>query len=237
MKRLAIGLLVLLGSVDASAKVSSLADAPSVRHNVLLHKGRHEINPQFGLTFADPYTQSVVLGIGYLYHITDWVGIGAEFSYGVGIKTKLAQGIEREVTRDPEWKGLHPGQTYEMGRTGLNVLGIVEASFTPLSGKLVLFRKFMGYADFHVNVGVGFASVKGYGVLDSKITYALMVGGGFRLFPHKAVSVNVDVKDYMVPRVVNQPVTSKSGSTKFTQNPTFLLGVSVFLPLANETGP
>jgi outer membrane beta-barrel protein len=236
MKRIAIVLLVLLGSADAFAKVSVLADAPSVRRQNLLRKSRHEITPSFGVTMGDTFTRSFLFQVGYQYHVLDWLGIGAEFGYAASMKTALTEGIEREVARDPEWQAANPGQSYEMPRTGLQMLALAKASFTPLSGKLVLFRKFLGYVDMHVDVGGGMAKVQGLGKAEGATTFAVLVGGGFRFFPTRMLSVNLDVRDYMVPRKLNQPSNGKPAESKLTQNALFLLGVSFFLPTQNEIG-
>lgn len=235
MKRVAVVILVLLGSAEAAAR-TGLTDAPSIRHQHLLRKARHEITPAVGVTLGDAYARNLMMQLGYTYHITDWIGVGAEFSYGVAFKTALTEGIESEVTRDPEWQANHPAQSYQLPRSGLNILALARATLVPLSGKLVLFRKFLGYADFHVNVGGGLAMMKGYGGLDDETGFAILVGGGFRFFPMKWWSVNFDVNDYMIPRTVNRPNTGSGGDKEFTQNPAFVFGVSFFLPTAAQTG-
>jgi len=62
------------------------------------------------------------------------------------------------------------------------------------------------------------------------------VGGGFRFFPMNWWSVNLDVSDYMVPRVLNRAATGTPTEKKFTQNPAFLFGVSFFMPTAPGRG-
>ena len=63
---------------------------------------------------------------------------------------------------------------------------------------------------------------------------------GLRIFPIKLLSVNLEVNDYMVPRVVvHNPKSDKAGATvqdssTFSQNPTFIVGVSFFFPDAGR---
>ena len=235
MRRILVCVMMLLGSGDAWAK-TGLTDAPSIRHQQLLRKARHELTPAIGATMNDTYCRNMLIQLGYVYHITDWIGVGAEFSYGVGFKTALTSQIESEVTRDPEWLEKNAGAKYQLGRTGLNILALAKAAIVPFSGKIVLFRNFGAYVDFHVNLGGGLAMVKGYGGLDDSTTYAVLVGGGFRFFPMNWWSVNLDVSDYMVPRVLNRAATGTPTEKKFTQNPAFLFGVSFFMPTAPGRG-
>ena len=235
MKRISIVFLVLLGSVDAFGKVANLSDAPSVRHQLLLHSERSELTPAVGLTLNDSFSRTFLFQIGYQYHIMEWLSVGAELSYGAAWSTNLTSGIEDQVSADPGFKSDHPGQTYKLPRSSLELLAVAKVSFVPLSGKLVLFNKYLGYADIHIDVGGGMARVKGYS-MDPSITFAILVGGGFRFFPTTGVSVNIDVKDYMVRRVVNGSKTD-TGTQSLTQNPTLMLGVSVFFPLEAAYGP
>jgi len=72
-----------------------------------------------------------------------------------------------------------------------------------------------------------------------------MVGGGFRFYPTKYLSINLEVKDYMVYRTMNRKLVlnpasnlyvEENTSRKFSQNPTFLLGLSVFFPMSPNQG-
>jgi outer membrane beta-barrel protein len=235
MKRIALILLIVLGSTDAIAKVGSLADAPSVRHQLLLRKARHELAPAVGITLADSYSRSFMFQVAYQYHILDWLAVGAEVSYGVSWQTKLTDRIQEEVSKQAEWTMQNPGRGYQLPNTAVELLTLARVSFVPLSGKMVLFKKYLGYVDFHIDVGGGGARVKG-AATDSKFTWALMVGGGLRFWPTTGLSVNLDVKDYMVYRVLNIPWKGE-GQESLTQNPTFMAGVSVFLPMTAEYGP
>lgn len=235
MKRFAtILLLVLLVSVDAYAKVGSISDAPAIRHPHELRKGRHEISIFEGVTLADSYTINLLTQLSYKYHVLDWLGVGLEASYGVSFGTSLTKGIETEVT-EGEWGKQNPGQKYSMSRSGLAALVLLDIEFVPFSGKLVLFRKFLGYVDLHIAIGGGWALVRGIGRMENESTGVFMVGGGLRFHPTKYLSVNLEVKDYMVYRALNVPLEGTSDK-KFTQNPTFLLGLSVFFPMKAEQG-
>lgn len=232
MKRSAIVLLIVFASVEASAK--SLSDAPSIRHQLLLRKTRHELAPAIGITLADPYSRSFLFQVGYLYHILDWLGVGAEVSYGASWQTSLTDRIEEQVSAQSEWFMQNPGRDYQLPHTALELLAIAKVSLVPLNGKLLLLKKHLVYIDMHVDIGGGGARTKGVDT-GSKFTWALMVGGGLRFWPTKAISVNFDVKDYMVYRALNIPWKGQ-GEEGVSQNPAFLVGISVFFPMTAEYG-
>jgi len=234
MKRSVVILLVLLGTVDAYAKVGTVSDAPAVRHGIEMLKGRHEITLTEGVTLSDAYTINLLTQLGYQYHILDWLGVGLEATYGSSFKTSLTSNVENEVTAG-EWGLENPGQKYSMSRTGIAAMVLAKVDFVPFSGKLVLFRKFLGYVDLHIDIGGGWALVRGIGRMSNESTGVFMVGGGFRFHPNKYLSVNIEVRDYMIQRALNVPLEG-TAKKKFTQNPAFLLGLSVFFPMKPERG-
>jgi outer membrane beta-barrel protein len=227
MKRIALVLMLLAFSAEAQAKMGGLADAPSVRRQTLIRKARHELTiTPFGMTVGKAYSNDMIFQAGYQYHFTNWISAGFEVGYGaLSFKTGLTKGIEREGVRTEDTN------TSKVARSGLGLLALAKGSITPLAGKLVLGGKYLGYVDFHINVGVGVATLKymDWERAPSKIALAVLVGGGFRYLPIKLLSINVDVNDYMVPRR-----ETKSKSSKFTQNPTVLVGLSFFLPEAKH---
>lgn len=222
MKRFAIILLLMMGAGEAHARMTTLADAPSVRHQNLLRKGRHELTPAFGVTVGKAYNLDMIFQASYQYHFTDFISAGLEIGYGgVSFKTGLTRRIEDEGrrTEDPN--------AYQVARSGIGLLALAKVSVVPLGGKLVLGGRYLGYVDFHVNLGVGMATLKymDWPSHPGTIRVAALVGAGFRYFPIKRLSINLDVQDYMIPR---QEVRARP--SRFTQNPAVLLGVSFFLP-------
>jgi outer membrane beta-barrel protein len=176
------------------------------------------------MTVGKKFSNEMIFQAGYQYHATNWFSAGFEIGYGgVSFKTGLTKGIEREGVRTED-----PASS-KVARSGLGLLALAKVSITPLAGKLVLGGKYLGYVDFHVNLGVGMAMMKYMDWQNAptgagKIAVAVLVGGGFRYFPINLLSINVDINDYMVPR----RETDKKPS-KFTQNPTVLVGLSFFV--------
>lgn len=222
MKRLALILGLLMIAPAAAAQEGGLTDAPAVRYQNLMRKGRHELTPAFGVTVGKSYVTNLMFQAGYQYHFLDWLSAGLEIGYaGVGFKTALTKNIEEEGrrTEDPN--------TYRVARSSLGLMALAKMSIVPLGGKLVLGGRYLGYADFHINLGVGLATInyKDWENPPGGMTVGVLVGGGVRYFPIKLMSINLSINDYMVPRK-----EVKSAPSKMTQNPVVMLGLSFFLP-------
>ncbi len=253
MKRLSVVVLMVLGTMEAQARIGGVSDAPAVRHRLELRKSRHEMSLGLGMTLNDAYTRNVLIRGAYQYHFLDWFGVGLEAAFGAQFKTALSSAIESGVTNSPEFRQEFPGKAAEIPRNGLQTLLIAKVSVVPLGGKLVVLGRYLGYVDMQVTVGGGMALVKGFEGLKDRTTYAIAVGGGLRLYPTEYLSVNLEVLDYMVPQYVPENKKLAPGETaayvfpvggggvvpyrqRLTQNPAFLVGVSLFLPMAPARG-
>jgi len=221
-----LSVLLLAGTAAQAQQATSLKDMPPIMHKWLMRGHRIELVPVLGITLNDVYTRSLFLQVKGAYHFNDWLGVVLEFSYGAPLKTALASDIESEVSKAS-------GSTYTLSRTYLNILAVPYVSFTPFSGKLVVFDKYLGYADIHFDLGAGMAYVGAYtgtnGTLGSKTTWTAMFGVGMRYFPIKGLSVMISLHDYLVPRALS---TSKSGSfsEELTNNLAVLFGVGFYFP-------
>jgi outer membrane beta-barrel protein len=227
MKRLALILAVVIFPAVVFAQEATLADAPAVRQQKMLRKGRHELTPAFGVTLDQKFNTDLVFSASYEYHFVDFASVGVEIGYGgVGFKTGLTKSIESEARRAEDPAGT------TVARSGLGLLALVKMSFVPLGGKIVIAGKALGYADIHITagVGVGTASYYDWDNPPSAVGLAVLVGGGFRYFPIDLLSLNFDIKDYMVTRAL-----TSHDEKKLTQNPTFMFGISFFLPGVQRT--
>lgn len=231
MKRIAaIILAVVLFPVLAFAQEANLADAPAIRHQKLIRKGRHELTPAFGVTLNQKYNTDLLFQLSYEYHFFDFFSAGVEIGYaGVGFRTGQGKMIGDLVDDDAQ-QSINPDPA-SFGRSGLGLLVLGKVSFVPLAGKIVIGGKHLGYADIHISAGVGFGTVTYYDWDNPPTSSALavMVGGGFRYFPIELLSLNFDVRDYMVQRKL-----SEAEDSKLTQNPMFIFGISFFLPEAGR---
>jgi len=231
MKRIAaIVLAVVLLPAVAFAQEATLADAPAIRHQLLMRKGRHELTPAFGVTLNQKYNTDLLFQLSYEYHFFDFFSAGLEIGYaGIGFRTGQGRMIG-DIVDDTSQQSLNPDPA-SFGRSGLGLLVLGKVSFVPLAGKIVLGGKHLGYADIHLTAGVGFGTVSYYDWDNppSSSALAVMVGGGFRYFPIELLSINFDVRDYMVQRAL-----SEKEESRLSQNPMFILGVSFFLPEAGR---
>ncbi|HNU69457.1 MAG TPA: outer membrane beta-barrel domain-containing protein [Myxococcota bacterium] len=227
MKRIAILLAVVLLPVAVSAQEASLADAPSVRHQKLIRGGRHELTPAFGVTINQKYNTDLLFQLSYEYHFYDFFSAGLEIGYaGVGFRTGQGKIIGKMV--DEYAQSSQNPTDAKFGRSGLGLLALAKVSFVPLAGKIVLGGKHLGYADIHLTAGVGFGTVSYYDWDNppGSSSVAAMVGGGVRFFPIELIGLTFDVRDYMVLR----KLSSTDKKAELSQNPTFIFGVSFFLP-------
>lgn len=227
MKRIAAIILALVVfPAVAVSQEANLADAPAIRNQKLLRKGRHEITPAFGVTINQKYNTDLLFQLSYEYHFFDFFSAGLEVGYaGVGFRTGQGRMIG-DLVDDDSQQALNP-DVASFGRSGLGLLVLGKVSFVPLAGKIVLGGKHLGYADIHLTAGVGFGTVSYYDWDNppGSAALAVMVGGGFRYFPIELLSLNFDVRDYMVQRAL-----SEKEESKLTQNPMFIFGISFFLP-------
>lgn len=212
MKRtiLFIVAISVLGTARAQAQQSvNLKEMPPIMNKLLMRGHRIELVPALGVTLNDEFTRSLLLQISAAYHINDWLGVGLELTYGAPLVTGLTEDIQSQTGN-------------KVNRSYINILALPYISFTPFSGKFVVFDKYLGYADLHIDLGAGMTYVGGSG---SKATWNAMFGVGMRYFPVKWLSIIVNFRDYLVPRQLND-----LSSTKYTNNLAVLFGVGLYFP-------
>lgn len=220
---------ILVASQAQAQQATNLKNMPAVMHKWLLRSHRIEVAPSIGITLNDAYTRSLLLDVNAAYHLNDWLGIGLDIAYGAPLKTGLTEDIEAERSKVD-------GTSYSLSRSYLNLIALPYVSFTPFSGKFVVFDRFLGYADLHIDIGAGLAYVGATGSLGSKATWNAMVGVGMRYFPIKGLSIILNFRDYMVPRILNMPKFGTS-KNKLTNNLAVLVGVGFYFPSKPKRTP
>jgi|GEM_PF-459440 len=245
MRSLTLALVSLLfGWQTAIAKEYGQKVSP-IRKQLLLRAERGEIKLLLGPTIPSYYTRHMLFCLGGSYFITDWVGVGADIIGAIPMETSLYSQLRDELSLETQ-------SVVSIPRSGFDFITAAKVTLVPLSGKLVLMNRYLGYVDFFIAAGAGVAHVKGYKGLDSRVSYAILVGGGLRLFPLKFLSVNIEVTDYMVsmpmPKNTEVKETDKPlykltvGNTvvpyynRVVQNPAILFGVSLYLPFEPQRG-
>jgi outer membrane beta-barrel protein len=158
---IAAGSLAAPGSARAERK-NPLADAPAVRHRLLLVNKRFEVTPAFESSVNADYKHTVGGGLKLEYHFSDMLSFGAVGFYGRSFNTGLVKRIldTLPVSADPEDPDPTPTRAeYRQHLNEMPVHGGAYATWTPWYGKLAAFGKAFVNFDFYFSGGVSFAQL------------------------------------------------------------------------------
>jgi outer membrane beta-barrel protein len=155
-------LLAATGAARAERK-NPLEGQPAVRHKVELRKLRFEISPQFVTSTNQDYRFALGPGVNLQFHITDWIGVGAQVVYtGINPNTPLENKVREQLPSDPGGGMYHAPQPslqmHDERVLNLNFLASIYASVTPWYGKFAMFSALFFNYDFFVNGGIGFVN-------------------------------------------------------------------------------
>ncbi|PIE19649.1 MAG: hypothetical protein CSA66_02205 [Proteobacteria bacterium] len=231
-KHAAIAVLVGVAAVatpGAALAVSPaiLDDAPPVMRGIKLLDGRHLVAPAFGMTLNDPYQRNLMAGVTYRYYLASWVGVGVDVWAGGGVDTALTDDINRELSSD--------GQTFQLSTSSLQLLANAAVDLVPFTGKVMVFGDEMVRVELHLNLGIGVALASGSGGrIDDEVSLAPMFGVGMRFYPSDWLSVGVDLRDYLVNRVLASRRDGSVPGASFGHNWLFGLSVGLSFPLEPE---
>ena len=230
MKRCTAGFLwvvcvaVLVPSM-AHAQRSDLSSAPPIRGEVPLRAERHQVSPMIGMSFDDPYLRDLSVGIKYRYYFTNWLGVGVDIAANYAhVETSLAEEIEAKTSK--------PGESGAPSTSGLGVLGTATVTLVPIYGKFMFLGKFPVSYDVHVFGGAGFATTDSQNPerIKDTVVFNSMFGFGVRFFLSEWIAVEMDVRDYMMTRVLAAPYYVENPSADFRHNWMVTTGVSFFFP-------
>jgi len=217
----------VLAPTPAHAENPALEGLPPVMNGVKLHDGRNMVSAQFGMTLNDPYERNLMAGVSWRYYLDSWIGIGVDLWAGGGVSTSLTDDINRELS-------VEGGQSFVLGTSSLQLLANANVELIPFVGKAMIFGDQLVRVDFHIDLGVGVALTSGSGRVDNETSVAPMFGVGLRFFPNDWLSVGIDLKDYIVNRVLASRKDGSVPGASFDHN--WLLGLSVgfFFPTEPE---
>ena len=162
---LALSVLVgdsnLVFADDEQNTATKLANAPAVRHRLLLVKGRIELSPTFESTINADYKHTIGGGLKAEYHFSDMLSVGAVGVFGTSINTGLVNRIISTLPDTPPADGdpTPTQQEFEQHLNSMPVHGAAYLSLTPWYGKLAAFGKAFVNFDFYFQGGVAFAQL------------------------------------------------------------------------------
>ncbi len=156
-------LLLAASSTARAERRNPLEGAPAVRHKIELRKLRFEITPQFITSTNQDYRNAFGPGVNIQFHITDWLGIGAQVGVMFNSNTPLENKVRGQLpdANAPgfTYKGPQPTiQMHDARVLNINFLGSVYASITPWYGKFAMFSALFFNYDFFVDGGIGFVN-------------------------------------------------------------------------------
>lgn len=141
---------------------TKLANAPAVRHRLLLVKGRIELSPTFESTINADFRNTIGLGLKAEYHFSDMFSVGAVGVFGASINTSLVNRILTTLPADPPADDTDPTPTkaeFEQHLNSMPIHGAAYVSITPWYGKLAAFGKAFVNFDFYFQGGLAFAQL------------------------------------------------------------------------------
>ena len=228
MKWYVAGLIALMGTAvfipsTSYAQRSDLSNAPPIRGEVPLRAERHQISPVIGMSFDDPYLRDLSVGIKYRYYFTNWLGVGVDIAaHYAHVETSLTEQIESKTSQ--------AGVSGAPSTSGLGVLGTASVTLVPIHGKFMFLGKFPVAYDVHVFGGAGFATTDSQNPdrIKDTVVFSSMFGFGVRFFLSEWIAIEVDVRDYMMTRVLAAPYYVEDPSEDFQHNWMVTTGVSFF---------
>ncbi len=218
---------------DDEEGVSSLEKGDPVRHQMLFHSGRFELQPlaQFGVN--ETFQQSIGFGITLAYYFRNDLGIGASFSYN----PIFIDGDELDAVKKDEYDdGVQSTLTIAQPTMNFDV----SLYYMPAIGKFSLFKWILNY-DLHVSAGFGaiiMDSVCGSGGADCNdaknnnlegAKFAGVIGVGVRFFFNNFVALNLDIKNYLT-KYADFSRGPADDRARFKDFVVGTVGVSIFLP-------
>ena len=218
---------------DDEEGVSSLETGDPIRHLMLFHSGRFELQPlaQFGIN--ETFQQSIGFGISLAYYFRNDLGIGATFSYN----PIFIDGDELDAVKKDDYND-GVVSTLAIAQPTMNF--DVSLYYMPAIGKFSLFGWILNY-DLHISGGFGaiimdtVCGAGGSACNDAKnknlegAKFAGVIGVGVRFFFNNFVALNLDLKNYLT-KYADFSRGPADDRARFKDFVVGTVGVSIFLP-------
>jgi outer membrane beta-barrel protein len=198
-------LLLLASAGLARAAKSPLEGAPAVRHRFELRENRFAIGPSVAFSLNRSLRHAILFGAKLEYHITDYLSIGADVGYGIGLDTGLTGELEDNFDR----RGLSGQWAEKADRfADIKLQGDARLVFTPFAGKMGVFGKLFFAYDFFAFAGFGFAMTQNntdaqgaegqdYDAANEGFRPGFAWGFGMRMFFTRWMAFGFEVKDLL----------------------------------------
>ncbi len=177
-------LVLVIAAAPLAAQAAGEAEEQGPRTLAVqnrMHFMRHEFGVWIGVLPLDAFTKGLTFTGAYTLHFSDLVAWEiAEFTYSVGIDTRLAD----ELANLPQPVGPTPFEVVKYYLTS-------SLLFKPVYAKLAVLNRSLVYGEVFFLLGGG------YGWLTITHRPVIDVGVGARVYAGKNVSFRVDFRDYM----------------------------------------
>jgi hypothetical protein len=175
-------LLLPTGSAKAQEiEVSGpLAGAPAVIGLRAYRDLRFQIQAHTTMTLEDEFSRSLLVGGQLMFHVTDWLGIGAWGGFAIAnIDTSLTDEVAvKGQTNQVNVLSLPNPEKFPDQIGHINWIAAPQLAFIPLRGKLGIFEKLFVDADFYVHGGIAFVGLEERAAVDVDQFNACKAEGG-----------------------------------------------------------
>lgn len=209
-------------------EIASMQEGPTVRRQLLHRSGRVEFAPQGTFSLNDAFMRNAMPGVGVSYFLNNSFGITGSFNYGL---LQLDTSLRSDMDETLDDQSLEETSYSRIG-WALDA-GLV---YVPAFGKFTLMNSVTTHYDFHLFGGLGVVnevaeSASGDGEIDPEMEGVRpggMFGAGLRFFLGDAISLNFQVRNYLMAR--SQPISQGGADLQLGNTLLFTTGIGIFWP-------
>jgi outer membrane beta-barrel protein len=220
---------MLFADAQQAQANNPLDGQPSIRNKKLYLSGRQSVAPLIGFTVNDAYSGNFVGGLAWRYHLSDWLGIGADLAAGVGYDTDLSDDINTELSSN--------GNSFQLSTSSLSLAAFATIEIVPFEGKFNLMNWMHARIDVHLDLGFGIAMIGGTGRIEDSTSLLPVVGAGIRFFPTTWIGISLDIRDLIMSRVLSSRRDGSLPAPEWTHTWLTTLSVGFYFPTGPETQP
>jgi hypothetical protein len=164
------------------------------------------------------------IGLRYDYYLANWVGIGLDFGYGLGLDTSLMSSV---VAKRSDFEATSFGFDAMLGFTLIPFYGKMSWLGSP-STRYDVFVRFAG----------GVVQLKGDGpLLPTEIGFAPSVSLGAHFFVGTQMAVTIELKDTIISMYPGSSANAGVSERSLENMLSLQLGILFHFPQSVEIGP